>query len=81
MAICATPEQKAKLQKLSVEAGHRLGRRVWEDVKVSELAGKPIIGRLTYAPGNKAPIGSMQVVAASGWFAARPSGNGERLQD
>jgi len=39
LAICATPEQKAKLQKLSVE-----------DVKVSELAGEPIIGRLACAP-------------------------------
>jgi phosphoglucomutase len=59
----ATPEQKAKLQKLSPE-----------DVKESELAGEPIIDRLTCAPGNKAPFGGLKVVAASGWFAARPSG-------
>jgi len=59
----ATPEQKAKLQKLSPE-----------DVKESELAGEPIIDRLTSAPGNKAPLGGLKVVAASGWFAARPSG-------
>jgi phosphoglucomutase len=59
----ATPGQKAKLQKLSPE-----------DVKESELAGEPIIDRLTYAPGNKAPLGGLKVVAASGWFAARPSG-------
>jgi phosphoglucomutase len=59
----ATPEQKAKLQKLSPE-----------DVKESELAGEPIIDRLTCAPGNKAPLGGLKVVAASGWFAARPSG-------
>jgi phosphoglucomutase len=26
------------------------------------------------APGNNAPIGGLKVVAASGWFAARPSG-------
>src|SRR5262249_40641623 len=25
-------------------------------------------------PGNNAPIGGLKVVAASGWFAARPSG-------
>jgi phosphoglucomutase len=59
----ATPEQKARLQKLSPEA-----------VKKSELAGEPITARLTRAPGNNAPIGGLKVVAASGWFAARPSG-------
>jgi phosphoglucomutase len=59
----ATPEQKARLQKLSPEA-----------VKETELAGEPITGRLTRAPGNDAPIGGLKVVAASGWFAARPSG-------
>jgi phosphoglucomutase len=30
------------------------------------------IERLT--PGNNAPIGGLKVVAAHGWFAARPSG-------
>ncbi|HEV3023226.1 MAG TPA: hypothetical protein VGX76_12200, partial [Pirellulales bacterium] len=30
--------------------------------------------KLTRAPGNDAPIGGLKVVAASGWFAARPSG-------
>ncbi len=59
----ATPEQKAKLQKLSPEA-----------VKESTLAGEPITARLTRAPGNNAPIGGLKVVAESGWFAARPSG-------
>jgi phosphoglucomutase len=59
----ATPKQKAKLQKLSPE-----------DVKESELVGEPIIDKLTRAPGNKAPLGGLKVVAASGWFAARPSG-------
>ena len=59
----ATPEQKAKLQKLSPEA-----------VKESDLAGEPITAKLTKAPGNNAPIGGLKVVAASGWFAARPSG-------
>jgi phosphoglucomutase len=59
----ATPEQKAKLGKLSPEA-----------VKESELAGEPIVARLTRAPGNNAPIGGLKVVAANGWFAARPSG-------
>jgi phosphoglucomutase len=59
----ATPEQKAALQKLSPEA-----------VTASNLAGEPITGRLTRAPGNNAAIGGLKVVATSGWFAARPSG-------
>ncbi len=33
-----------------------------------------ITDRLTTAPGNGAPIGGLKVVAANGWFAARPSG-------
>jgi phosphoglucomutase len=59
----ATPEQKAKLQKLSPEA-----------VRTTHLAGEAISARLTRAPGNDASIGGLKVVAASGWFAARPSG-------
>jgi phosphoglucomutase len=59
----ATPEQKARLGKLSPEA-----------VKESDLAGEPITAKLTNAPGNNAPIGGLKVVAANGWFAARPSG-------
>jgi phosphoglucomutase len=59
----ATLEQKAKLQKLAPE-----------DVKDSRLAGEPILGKLTQAPGNNAPLGGLKVVTANGWFAARPSG-------
>ena len=59
----ATPGQRAKLQKLSPE-----------DIEESQLAGEPIIDRLTRAPGNNAPIGGLKVVTPSGWFAARPSG-------
>jgi len=59
----ATPEQKARLQQLSPDA-----------VGESELAGEPIIAKLNRAPGNQAPIGGLKVVAANGWFAARPSG-------
>jgi phosphoglucomutase len=59
----ATPEQKAKLLRLSPEA-----------VEESSLAGEPITAKLTRAPGNNAEIGGLKVVAASGWFAARPSG-------
>jgi phosphoglucomutase len=59
----ASPDDKARLQKLSPDA-----------VRESELAGEPILARLTRAPGNQAPIGGLKVVAKSGWFAARPSG-------
>ena len=59
----ATPEQKARLQKLSPDA-----------VKESDLAGEAIIAKLTRAPGNDAPIGGLKVVTKNGWFAARPSG-------
>ena len=40
----------------------------------SKLAGEPITAKLTRAPGNDAAIGGLKVVAANGWFAARPSG-------
>ena len=59
----STPEQKAKLGNLSPEA-----------VTESRLAGEAITAKLTRAPGNNAPIGGLKVVAANGWFAARPSG-------
>jgi len=59
----ASLEQKRRLQKLSAES-----------VKESELAGEPIVAKLTKAPGNHAPIGGLKVIARSGWFAARPSG-------
>lgn len=41
---------------------------------MSELAGEPSQRVLDRAPGNGAPIGGIKVIAASGWFAARPSG-------
>lgn len=59
----ASPEQKKKLQNLSPGS-----------VKESDLAGEPIMAKLTRAPGNNAAIGGLKVVAKSGWFAARPSG-------
>jgi phosphoglucomutase len=59
----STPEEKAKLLKLSPEA-----------VKDATLAGEPITAKLTRAPGNNAAIGGLKVTATSGWFAARPSG-------
>ena len=59
----ATPEQKEKLAKLSPQ-----------QIRITELAGEPIDKVLDRAPGNDAPIGGIKVIAASGWFAARPSG-------
>jgi phosphoglucomutase len=59
----ATREQKAALARLSPD-----------QIQASELAGEKITAALTTAPGNGAPIGGIKVVAASGWFAARPSG-------
>lgn len=43
-------------------------------VPSSELAGEPILTKLTHAPGNGAAIGGLKVVTENGWFAARPSG-------
>ena len=40
----------------------------------SELAGDPIQGILSHAPGNGEAIGGIKVISAGGWFAARPSG-------
>lgn len=59
----ATPEEKMKLANLTPE-----------QVSVNEMAGEPIIQKLTHAPGNHAPIGGLKVVTENGWFAARPSG-------
>lgn len=59
----ATPEQKAKLGKLSPE-----------NVAASRMAGDPIEAKLTKAPGNGAAIGGLKVTTHNGWFAARPSG-------
>ena len=59
----ATPEQKNAFKRLTPER-----------VAAKELAGEPVIAKLTHAPGNKAPIGGLKVTTKNGWFAARPSG-------
>jgi phosphoglucomutase len=59
----ADREQKARLAKLSAD-----------QVTATELAGEPITGKLTDAPGNGAPLGGLKVTSANAWFAARPSG-------
>jgi phosphoglucomutase len=59
----ATPQQKSAFKNLTPAA-----------VTATDLAGEPILSKLTRAPGNNAPIGGLKVIAESGWFAARPSG-------
>ncbi|MFJ9543214.1 phosphoglucomutase (alpha-D-glucose-1,6-bisphosphate-dependent) [Streptomyces sp. NPDC101225] len=59
----ATREEKALLAKLSPA-----------QVTADTLAGEPVTGVLTEAPGNGAPIGGIKVSTENAWFAARPSG-------
>ncbi len=59
----ATRAEKAVLEKLSPDK-----------VREGALAGDKILGLLTTAPGNGAPIGGLKVATETGWFAARPSG-------
>jgi len=56
----ASPEQKAKLQKLSPDS-----------VKEAELCRTSSRQIDQDSPGNNAPIGGLRVVAKSGWFATR----------
>jgi phosphoglucomutase len=51
-----------------------LGRLSPDQVGVAELAGEPVLDRLTTAPGNGQSLGGLKVITKSGWFAARPSG-------
>ena len=59
----ATAPQKQKLAKLSPQ-----------QIQITELDGERVDSVLDRAPGNNAPIGGIKVTAATGWFAARPSG-------
>ncbi len=62
----ASTDQKAALKQLSADM-----------ITATELAGEPIVAKLTKAPGNDAVIGGLKVVTENGWFAARPSGTEE----
>lgn len=62
----ANQPQKAVLANLSPEM-----------VTATDMAGEPILAKLTHAPANGAPIGGLKVVTENGWFAARPSGTEE----
>jgi phosphoglucomutase len=59
----ATAAQKRALKALRPDA-----------LTAKELAGEPIVAKLTRAPGNGAEIGGLKVAARNGWFAVRPSG-------
>ncbi len=59
----ASSEQRNKLKALAPE-----------NVPADQLAGDPIVAKMTRAPGNGAAIGGLKVVTPQGWFAARPSG-------
>jgi phosphoglucomutase len=59
---------------VSAEDKRALGRLQPEAVSATELAGEPILAKLSKAPGNDAAIGGLKVVTEGGWFAARPSG-------
>ncbi|GGF05541.1 phosphoglucomutase (alpha-D-glucose-1,6-bisphosphate-dependent) [Mycetocola zhadangensis] len=59
----ATKAQKAALGKLDGDA-----------ITATELAGDPILAKLSSAPGNGAAVGGVKVVTENAWFAARPSG-------
>jgi phosphoglucomutase len=59
----ATLEQKARLERSSPEA-----------VRALNLAGEPIVAKLTLGPENGALIGRLRIVTRNGWFAGRQSG-------
>ena len=59
----ANAEQKKKLAVLTPDK-----------VVCTELGGEKVESIISRAPGNNAPIGGIKVSAATGWFAARPSG-------
>lgn len=59
----ANAEQKKKLSQLTPDK-----------LDVRDLAGEKVERVLDRAPGNGGRIGGIKVMAANGWFAARPSG-------
>jgi phosphoglucomutase len=59
----ATPAQKQKLAKLAPQ-----------DLRITALAGEPILEVLDRAPAGGGMLGGIKVTAQNGWFAARPSG-------
>ena len=66
----ATPEQKARLEKLRPTRSRRRAS-----------PGEPITAKLTRAPGNDAPIGGLKVVAAQRLVRGTALRHREHLQD
>lgn len=58
-----TAEQKAHIASLDPER-----------LPLKEVAGEPVVGAISKAPGNGASIGGVKVSTKHGWFAMRPSG-------
>lgn len=58
-----TAEQKAHIASLDPER-----------LPLKEVAGDPVVGVISKAPGNGASIGGVKVSTKNGWFAMRPSG-------
>ncbi|MEQ1737152.1 MAG: phosphoglucomutase, alpha-D-glucose phosphate-specific, partial [Rhodoglobus sp.] len=52
----------------------RLGKLRGGSITATDLAGDPIVAKLSEAPGNGAAVGGVKVVTEHAWFAARPSG-------
>ena len=82
-AVAALRRPGRAVRRPGVRAGRRPGqpraegqarRAVARGRHRDELAGEPITGRLTEAPGNGARIGGLKVTTENAWFAARPSG-------
>jgi phosphoglucomutase len=61
--VPASTQQKSALKAVSPE-----------QLNIKELAGDPVRGTRTKAPGNGQSFGGIKVETEMGWFAARPSG-------
>ncbi len=70
----ASPRTPASTRPATREQKEKLGKLSPDDVTATELAGEPIVAKLTAAPGNGAAIGGLKVTTEHAWFAARPSG-------
>ena len=73
-ASSAAPSTPASTRRPAARRKSVLANLSPDLVAATELAGEPILAKLTRAPGNNAPIGGLKVATENGWFAARPSG-------
>jgi phosphoglucomutase len=69
-----TPLSNRVDAKANVEQKKKLAQLTPDKIDIQTLAGEKVEQVLDRAPGNQARIGGIKVIAASGWFAARPSG-------